>query len=129
MTTLREICQNFEDELEELVPASADLASRIKGLITRLAKDASEHVADDGMGEIPALLQRCHEALAALAAEAEDAEDRRCRYRSRAAVLNLLLLADGVARFHGGKQKPADVAALRDLVADALSGLVELAAE
>jgi hypothetical protein len=37
--------------------------------------------------------------------------------------LNLLVLADGIARFHEGKQKPADVAALRDLVADALADL------
>jgi hypothetical protein len=123
MTTLAEVCQNFEDELEALEPADADLAVRIRGLITRLARDASEHVADHRHGEVAAIVQRCHEALFALSAEAEDPEDRRCRYRSRAAVLNLLVLADGIAGFHEGKQKPADVAALRDLVAGALADL------
>jgi hypothetical protein len=126
--TLPEVCQKFEDDLAELEPASADLASRFKGLITRLARDAAEHVGDYGMGEVPALLQLCHDALAALKAEAGDPDDRRLRYRSRQAVLNLLVISAGIARFHEGKQKPADVAALRDLVADALAGLVEPAA-
>jgi hypothetical protein len=128
MTSLSEVCDDFQTGLEALEPVDADMAVRLRGLITRLVRDASEHVADYGMGEIPALLQRCREALAALAAEAEDPENRQCRYQSRAAVLNLLVLADGVARFHEGKQKPADVAALRDLVADALTGLVAPAA-
>ena len=128
MTSLSEVCDDFQTGLEVLEPADDDLSARIRALITRLVRDAAEHVAVCEMGEIPALLQRCREALSALAAEAEDSEDRRCRYQSRAAVLNLLVLADGVARFHAGRRKAADVAALRDLVADALAGLAEPAA-
>jgi len=125
MTTLSEICGEFLDDAERLEPADDDLSARLKGLIMRLARDAAAHVGESRHGEIPALMQRSHQALAALAAEAEDPDDRQCRYRSRAAVLDLLILADGIARFHEGRQKPADVAVLRDLVADALASLVE----
>ncbi len=125
MTTLSESCNKFADALEELEPADADLPARLKGLITWLVRGASEHVAEHSMGEVAAIVQRCHEALSTLSAERGDPDDRRSRYRSRAAVPNLLIMVDGVARFHQGKQKPANVAALRELVADALSGLVE----
>jgi hypothetical protein len=124
MTSLSEVCDDFQTGLEALEPADADLAVRFRGLITRLARDAIEHVAEHRHGEIPALLQLCHDALAALKAEAEDL-DRASRYASRRAILNVLSMCDGIARFQEGKQKPADVAALRDLVADALAGLVE----
>jgi hypothetical protein len=115
---------------QRLDPADAVLSARLRGLITRLVRDAAEHVMACSMGEIAAIVQRSHEVLTALAAEAEDPDDRQCRYRSRAAVLNLLVLADGVARFHAATraQQRKSVDALRDLVADALSGLVERAA-
>jgi hypothetical protein len=71
------------------------------------------------------LLKLSHDALAALKAEAEDPEDRVSRYASRRAILNVLSMRTGIARFHEGKQKAADIAALRDLVAQALAGLVE----
>lgn len=128
MTTLSESCNEFADALEEIEPADADLSARLKGLITRLAKDAVEHVGVHRHGEIPALLQLCCDALAALEAEAEDLEDRASRYASRRAILNVLSMCDGIARFHEGRQKPSDVAALRDLVAGALAGLGEPAA-
>jgi len=124
MTTLAEVCDDFQAGLEALEPADADMAVRLRGLITRLVRDASEHVGEDGVGEVVAIVQRSHEVLTALAAEAEDPDDRRCRYQSRAAVLNLLVLADGVGRFHAGRRKAADVAVLRDLVADALRELI-----
>jgi hypothetical protein len=127
MTTLSEICDDFQDELERLEPADDDLSARIRGLITRLVREAAEHVADYALGEIPALLQRSHEALTALAAEAEDPEDRRCRHRRQSAVLSLLIFADAVARFHEGSraEQRRTVDALRDRVAEALAGLVE----
>jgi hypothetical protein len=111
-----------------LEPADADLPARLRGLITRLAKDAAEHVAEHRHGEIPALLQLCCDALAALEAEAEDREDRILRCGSRQAILNLLRMCHRIVLFDESRTKPADVAALRDLVADALAGLVEPAA-
>ena len=35
-------------------------------------------------------------------------------------MLNLLILAEGICRFHTGKRRDADFAAFRDLIADAL---------
>ena len=122
---LSDILEAFQREVEEQLDPDTH-ATRLPHLVTKLAKDAAALIADHNLGEIPALCQRCHDILAALAAEAEDPEDRQCRYRCRAAVLNLLVLADGVARFHAsGRRKPTDLAALRDLVADALRDLVE----
>jgi hypothetical protein len=69
-------------------------------------------------------MQRIHEALSAIAAEAEDPDDRHRRYARQAALLNLLILVDGIVRFHASKRRANDVAALRDLVADALRPLV-----
>jgi hypothetical protein len=74
------------------------------------------------MGEISALLQRCHDVLAALKSESEDPEDRKRRYDRRQAELSLLVLCEGICRFHTGKRKAAT--AFRDLIADALSPLV-----
>jgi hypothetical protein len=107
-----------------LEPADADLPARLRGLITRLAKDAAEHVAEHRHGEI----QLCCDALAALEAEAEDREDRILRCGSRQAILNLLRMCHRIVLFDESRTNPADVAALRDLVADALAGLVEPAA-
>jgi hypothetical protein len=126
MTSLPELCDEFQDELERLEPTEADLPPRIRGLITRLVRDAVEHVVEHRLGEVTALVQLCGDALQAL--EAEDLEDRASRYAVRRAVLNVLAMCDGISRFHEGRQKPADVAALRDLVAGALAGLVEPAA-
>jgi len=79
--------------LPRILPLAADgdLAANLRGLVTRLVRDAAEHVADQGLGEVAAIVQRSHEVLTALSAEAQDADDRQCRYRSRAAVLNLLV--------------------------------------
>jgi hypothetical protein len=85
-----------------------DLPDRLMRLITRLIRDAAELVAEHSMGEIPALLQRCHKALTAIAAEAEEREYRRCRYRRQGAVLNLLILVDGVARYRTESQVKKD---------------------
>lgn len=63
MTSLSEVCDDFQTGLEALEPADADLSLRIRGLVTRLVRDAAEHVADYGMGEIPALLHRSREVL------------------------------------------------------------------
>jgi hypothetical protein len=122
---LSDICEAFQREVEELDPDTH--ATRLPHLVAKLTKDAVALIADHNLGEIPGLCQRAQELLTALAAEAEDPEDRQCRYRSRAAMLNLLLLADGVARFHAAThaQQRASVDALRDLVAGALSSLIE----
>jgi hypothetical protein len=58
-------------------------------------------------------------------AEAEDAGDRQRRYARQQAVVNLLLLCEGVARFHTGRRRPEDVDALRALIAGALAPLVQ----
>jgi hypothetical protein len=130
MSTLAEICDEFQTGVEALNPGAEDYAVHIRGLITRLVQAIVELVgAEYSMGEIPAIVARGHEALAALSGEAEAPEDRRCRYRSRAAVLNLLMLADGIQSHHAGSraQQRRTAEALRDLVADALSDLVEAA--
>ena len=127
MKGLAEICDDFQTGLEALEPADADMAVRLKGLITRLMRDAIEHVADHSMGEIPAITQRCGEALAAIAAEAQSPEDRRCRYRRRAALVNLAILVDATQSHHAGSraQQRKSVEELRDQVAASLQGLVE----
>jgi hypothetical protein len=107
-----------------LEPASADLASLFKGLITRLAKDAVDRVAEHSMGEIPAIIQLSSEALFALATEADDPNDRGQRYRSRQAVLNLLTLCEGIVRFDASKRRSQDLAALRRMITAALQDLV-----
>jgi hypothetical protein len=120
---LSEISEAFQREVEELEPADADLSARLKGLIIRLARDAAEHVGESRHGEVAALLQLAGEALNAMADEAADHEDRSLRYGSRQAILNLLRMCHQIVLFDESRKKPADVAALRDLVADALSGI------
>jgi hypothetical protein len=124
--SLSEACQEFVDALDE-IPADGEPPARLRPLITRLAKDAVEHVAEHRHGEISALLQRSYLALAALSAEIENPDDRQCRYRRQAALLDLVILVDAVTRFHAATraQQRASVDALRDLVAAALSDLVE----
>jgi hypothetical protein len=124
---LSDICDQFQREVEELDLSAEDYAAHLRRLIMKLVRDAAEHVDGYGRGEIPALMQRCHEALVALATEAEDVEDRQCRYQRQAGMLNLMVLADSIARFHAAThaQQRKSVDALRDLVADALAGLVK----
>jgi hypothetical protein len=100
---------------------------RLRGLITKLVRDASEHVADYGMGEVPALMQRCHEALVALATRIENPDERWYRYQSRTAVLNLLTLADTIQSHHAGSraQQRKTLDALRRLISSALAEHVE----
>ncbi len=128
---LSDLCDRFQVEAEALDPAADDTADELRGLIHKLARDAADHVADYGLGEVPALMRRCREALAALAAEVVDAEDagedRRRRYDRRQAVLNLLVFCEGVRRFHASKGKPDDLTEFRGQVADALADLVERA--
>ena len=96
----------------------------LRRLTLRLARDAAAQVEGYGYGEIPALLELSGLVLAWIKAEAEDPEDRQQRYARQRAVLNLLTLCEGICRFHGGRRRASDVAKFRDLVADALRGLV-----
>jgi hypothetical protein len=120
-------CETFEAEVEALDPE--DYAVRLGGLTRKLARDAAEGIENYACGEIPALLQLCARVLAWLQAEAEEPDDQSRRYERQRVVLDLLTLCHGIAAFHSGsaaqQRKPASVAALRDLVADALRALVE----
>jgi hypothetical protein len=127
MTSLSEVCDAFQTGLEALEPADADLAANLRGLVTRLARDAAEHISASRHGEVAALMQLAGEALNAVADEAEDREDRSPRYASRQAILNLLRMCHRIVLFDESRKKPADVAALRNGVAYALSDLVEAA--
>jgi hypothetical protein len=125
---ISEICNSFANDVEGLDPKDEDYPADLRRLVLMLVRDASLYFADYGMGEIPALCQRCHEVLSWLSAEAEDPEDRQRRYGRQQVVLNLLTLCEALVRFHDAsgtrKAKAADLAALRAQVADALQGLV-----
>ena len=126
---LPQLCAEFQVEVEALdADDVGDYAAQLRRLTLKLARDAALEIADHHYGEIPALCQRCHEVLAWLAAEAEDVEDRQRRYGRQQTVLNLLVLAEGIVRFHSGqgtrKARDEAAAALRDHVADALQALV-----
>ena len=104
----------------------ADVTGVAQVAVQKLARDAANHVADYGMGEIPALLQRCHEVMAWLQAESEDTEDWQRRYARQQSVLNLLSLCEGTCQFHrAGKRKTTEVSAFRSQVSDALRELVD----
>ena len=121
---LNEICNAFASDAEALDPKSEDYRVELRSLVLKLARDAAAHVESHSFGEIPALLQRCYELLAWLKSEADDPEDRARRYGRAQAVLNLLQLCDGIARFHTGRRKAAELARFRVLIVDALQGLV-----
>jgi len=125
--TLPELCEAFQDQVEALDPGDGSHAARLAQMVKKLARDAAEHFGDHHLGEIPAVLQRCQELVAALAAEAEDADDRLGRYRRQQALLSLLVLCGAIRAYHAGThaQRRAMVDALRGQVADALAGLVE----
>jgi len=126
MTTLGEKLDEFLTDVEALEAADAGLPARLQGLVMRLARDAVEHVAEYGMGEIPALVQRSHEVLATLADD--DPHDRRSRHRRRAAVLNLCVLADAVQSHHAGSraQQRSTIDDMRERIAEALSGVAAI---
>jgi len=63
---LSEICDAFQRKGEALNANDDGYAAELRSLVLKLARDAAAHVADYGLGEIPALCQRCHEVLAAL---------------------------------------------------------------
>ena len=125
--SLGDICETFQDQVDALNPGDGSHAGRLTQMVRKLARDVVEHLGDHHLGEIPAVLQRISELMAALAAEAEDADDRLGRYRRQQALLSLLVLCGAIRAYHAGThaQRRAMVDALRGQVADALAGLVE----
>ena len=121
---LNEICNTFAGEVEALDPKDEDYAVELRALVLKLIRDAAAQLEAQLCGEIPALLQRCYEALAWLKSAAEEPEDRARRYSRQQVILNLLVLCDGIVRFHAGRRKAADLTRFRELIADALEGLV-----
>jgi hypothetical protein len=125
MTMLSDITEKFCQSEQELDPGDAvAYGMRLEALTKKLATDAAGYVADYAMGEVSSLMARIHGVLAWLAAEREDINDRQRRYGRQQAVLSLLLLAEGIRRFHTGRRRDEDVDALRALVGSALAGLV-----
>jgi hypothetical protein len=120
---LSAICDTFAAEVEALDPKADDFGVDLRRLILKLARDATAEFADHDLGEVPALLERCRYVIAWLKSAAED-EDRQRRYGRQQALLNLLVLCEGICRFHDSKRKAADVDALRNLIGDALRALV-----
>ena len=118
---LSDICDAFASDVEALDVKSDDYGIELRPLVLKLVRDAAAQLESQLCGEIPALLQRCYELLVWLK---EDPEDRARRYARQQVVLSLLVLCDGIVRFHGGRRKAADLARFRELIADALQGLV-----
>jgi hypothetical protein len=105
---LSDLCTTFLTDVEALDPRGEDFGAELTLLALNLARDATHHIGGYGMGEIPALCQRCSEVLAWLKSEAEDTEDRQRRYGRQQAVLNLLVLCEAISRFYPGKRKAED---------------------
>jgi hypothetical protein len=126
MTKISDLAEKFCQAEEELDATDAvSYGTRLDGLVRRLATDVAQHVGGEyAMGEVPALMARCHAVLQWLAAEAEDVGDRQRRLGRRQAVVSLLLLCEGIRRFHAGRRKQEDQDALRALVGSALTPLV-----
>jgi hypothetical protein len=122
------LCSVFQAEVEALDPKDEDYGTRLRTLVLKLAKDATAHVADYGLGEVPALLQLCQQVLAWLKSESEDPEDRQHRYGRQQAVLDLLTFSHALAGFHGGSAalQRKNLAEHRTRIADALRPLVPM---
>ena len=125
MQKLSELCASFLDTVDEIDPADAvAYGTRLDRIVKKLALNAAEHVGEHDLGEISALMARCHGVLAWLAAEAEDINDRQRRYGRQQAVLNLCVLCESIRRYYTGRRKPEDVESLQALVSSALATLV-----
>jgi hypothetical protein len=121
---LSEICDAFATEVEALDPKDEDHPTDLRVLVLKLVRDAATHFAEYQYGEVSALIELARLVLAWISAEAEDA-DRSRRYGRERALLDLLVLCEGVRVFHtGSKRKAADVDAFRVQIGDALRGLM-----
>jgi hypothetical protein len=122
---LSTICDAFQAEVEQLDSGADDYSYQLRPLVLKLVRDAAAVVEESHHGEASALLELGRLVLAWLKSEMEDTEDRQRRYARRQAVVSLLLLCEGIRRFHAGRRKPEDVDALRALVRSALAPLVQ----
>jgi hypothetical protein len=118
---LSELCSTYQDEVEKLAEAD-DYLVRLAGLTQRLAKDATEQIADYPHGEPVALIQLCGQVLQWSASEAAAPEDRQRRHGRQQAVIVLLVFCHAIAGFHGGSaaQQREGLAEHRARIADAL---------
>jgi hypothetical protein len=122
--TLTDLCNKFQTDVEALDEADLGHATQLAVLVRKLAFGATAYFADYPYGEVPAIIELTRIVLAWLKAEAEDTNDRQRRYARQQAVVNLLMLCEGLSRFHTGKRRGSDTATLRGQIGEALRGLI-----
>jgi hypothetical protein len=119
---LSDLCDTFQDEVQQLDPGDIDYAVRLGSLTQKLAKDAAAEIADYPYGEPAPLTQLCAGVLQWLKAEAADPDDRQRRYGRQQAVIDLLTFCHALTGFHAGSaaQQRENLADHRARIADAL---------
>ena len=123
---LSQLCETFQTEVAQLDPGEQDYAVRLAGLTQKLARNATELIADYPFGESVALIQLCAQVLQWLKSERDDPDDRQRRYARQQPVLDLLVFCHALGGHYDGTaaRQRENLAERRVRIADALRPLV-----